>query len=250
MTVQTKNTKLEIWKLITFLLIGLIAGYIIGRFELTSITFKTSSATTNANVKTEQTAKTDTAAEVQEQTQPVTVDVSGDQVLGNKDAKITIVDFSDYQCPVSQYFTTKMLSQIKTDYIDTGKIKYIYKDFPLNMHKYAVNASLAAECAGQQGKYWEMHDKLFIAQNEWSTSENPDETLKGYAKELALNTTKFDTCYSAQGTKDEIMEDKKIGTDLGVKGTPTLIINGYITRGVPQDYEDLKATLDNMISSQ
>lgn len=251
MTFPAKKTKSEIWKFITFLLLGLISGYIIGRFELTTITFRTTDSTAAAEVKTEQTAKTDTSAQVKEPAKPVNVDINGDQVLGSKDAKIVIVDFSDYQCPVSKYFTAQILSQLKTDYIDTGKIKYIFKDFPLNMHKYAVYASLAAECAGQQGKYWEMHDMLFNSQNEWaSAEEKPDEIFKSYAKQLALNAVKFETCYTSQETKDEIMEDKKIGTDLGVSGTPTLIINGYISRGVPQDYEQFKAYLDNLIGSQ
>jgi protein-disulfide isomerase len=246
MTSTAKKAPLAIWKLITFLLMGLIIGYVVGRFELTTITFRTSSE--NENTKADQTAKTnDTGdtAKTQEPEKPVNVNIEGDNFLGNKDAKIVLVDFSDYQCPVSKYFTTTMLPKLKADYIDTGKMKYIYKDYPLNMHKFAVQASLTAECAGAQGKYWEMHDMIFNSQEVWSKVETPDETFKGYAKTLALNTAKFDECYASQATKDEIMEDKKTGTDLGVSGTPTLIVNGYITRGVPQDYENFKAYIDS-----
>jgi len=92
-----------------------------------------------------------------------------DPQLGSKDAKVTLVEFTDYQCPYCGKHASSTGKQIKSDYIDTGKIKFVLKDFPLtSIHPNAFKAAEAARCAGEQGKYWEMHDKLFESQSEWS----------------------------------------------------------------------------------
>lgn len=92
------------------------------------------------------------------------VSMDDDPVLGNANAPITIIEFSDYECPFCKRFYDQTFGQIKKDYIDTGKVKFIYRDYPLSFHPGAEPAAQAANCAGEQGKYWEMHDKIFQAQ--------------------------------------------------------------------------------------
>ena len=155
------------------------------------------------------------------------VDVSADDdpVLGEKDAPVTIIEFSDFQCPFCERFYSQTLEQIKTNYIDTGKVKLIYRDFPLDsIHPMAQKAAEAAECADEQGKYWEYHDKLFQNQEEWVTTGISK--LKEYAKGLSLDSSKFDKCLDDGKYEDEVAKDFQDGAQAGVQGTPSFFING------------------------
>ena len=155
------------------------------------------------------------------------VDVSADDdpVLGEKDAPVTIIEFSDFQCPFCERFYSQTLEQIKTNYIDTGKVKLIYRDFPLDsIHPMAQKAAEAAECADEQGKYWEYHDKLFQNQEEWVTTGISK--LKEYAKGLSLDSSKFDKCLDDGKYADEVKKDFQDGAQAGVQGTPSFFING------------------------
>jgi len=226
------------WRNAALILIGLFIGYIIGRFELTTVT-----------VKNDQTAPTgNTVSEVQdtnteEPTNQLVASVDDDPSIGQEEAAITIIDFSDYQCPFCAKFYSEILPQLKTDYIQTGKVKYVFRDFPLNVHPKAQYAHYAAECAKEQNKYWEMHDMLFEKQAEWSEAENLVETFTLYAGEIKLNTTNFNSCMTSEKYREEIAKDKEDGISYGVKGTPTIIINGKLIRGV-SNYEQLKQLLE------
>src|SRR3989344_2071642 len=124
------------------------------------------------------------------------VDVSADDdpVIGDKDAKVTIIEFSDFQCPFCSRFREQTFDQLKKEYIDTGKVKFVYRDFPLeSIHPNALKAAEASECADDQGKFWEYHDILFSKQDEWSQSDGISK-FKVYAKDLSLDTSKFDKC--------------------------------------------------------
>ena len=94
--------------------------------------------------------------------------VDDDDFKGDEDAPVTIVEWSDFECPFCTRFYTETLGKLEEKYINTGKVKFVYRDFPLGFHANAQKAAEAAECAGEQGKYWEMHDKLFEKQAEWS----------------------------------------------------------------------------------
>src|SRR5206468_10780677 len=110
--------------------------------------------------------------------------------LGRADAPVTLVEFSDFQCPFCGRFFATTLPALKQDYIDTGKLRYVFRDFPLDqLHPNARNAAAAAHCAGEQGKYWEMHDTLYRNQRTLQV-----EHLKGFALELSLNGNAFTTC--------------------------------------------------------
>ena len=159
------------------------------------------------------------------------VDVSADDdpFMGDKNAPVTIIEFSDFQCPFCRRFWSDTLSQIKTQYIDTGKVKLVYRDFPLDsIHPGAKPAAEAAECAEDQGKFWEMHDKIFEEQNKQGqgTVQFGVTDLKNWAGELGLDQDKFDSCLDDGKYADEVAKDFQDGAQAGVQGTPSFFING------------------------
>jgi len=170
-------------------------------------------------------------------------------VMGLPDAPVTIVEFTDYQCPYCQRHATQTLVQIKNDYIDTGKVRYILKNFPLTqIHPQALTAAQVAECAGEQGKYWEMHEKLFDEQKQWSGNNDAFSVFKGFAKDLSLDEKAFEECVTSERYKDKAMADQKEGIAAGVTGTPAFFINGQFVSGA-QPYEVFKKMIDQMLAS-
>ncbi len=149
---------------------------------------------------------------------------------GDDSAPVTIVEFTDYQCPYcSQYFTSTY-PQINEQYINTGKVRYMVRDFPLPFHGNAAIAAQAARCAGDGGKYWEMHEVLFEKQEDWS-SGNPTETFTSYAGDIGINTGSFSDCLSSEKYKQAVDDDLELAQQLGVGGTPGFFINGKLLVG-------------------
>ena len=175
----------------------------------------------------------------------VEVDTANEPYLGNANAKVVVVEFSDYQCPFCERAYSDTYPQIKKEYIDTGKIKYVVKDFPLPFHTEADEAAEAAGCAFKQGsdKFWLMHDKLFVAQSAWAGNANPKEIFKTYAKDLGLNTASFNSCLDSGENKQEVQQDISQGSSYGVSGTPTFYINGVGVVGA-QPYSVFKQAID------
>lgn len=145
-------------------------------------------------------------------------------VRGPDNATVTIVEYSDFQCPACGA-AAPIIADILEAY--PTQVKFIYKDFPLSFHSYAQKASEAAECAGAQGKYWEMFDKLFANQEALTVSD-----LKGYAAELGLNTTEFDACLDSGRMEMEVKLDADEGKRLSIRGTPTFFVNDERIVGV------------------
>ena len=174
-------------------------------------------------------------------TQP-TVDmellIDDDDVKGDKDAPVTIVEWSDFECPFCGRFYSQTLKQIDEEYIQTGKVKFIYRDFPLTSHQNAQKAAEAAECAGEQGKYWDMHDTLFESGVKGGVS-----SFKGFASDLGLDTDEFDDCLDSGKMAAEAQKDMRDGAASGVTGTPGFIVNGKVVKGA-QPFEAFKAIID------
>jgi len=154
---------------------------------------------------------------------------SEDPLKGDKDAPVTIVEFSDFQCPFCAKFYSDTFSKIEKEYIQTGKVNLVYRDFPLSFHGNAQKAAEAAECAQEQGKFWDYHDLLFENQPEWSSGGIGE--LKNYAKEINLNSEEFNECLDSGAMKEEVEEDFQEGSALGVSGTPAFFINGELISG-------------------
>jgi protein-disulfide isomerase len=203
---------------------------VVNTFSITSLSGKFVALTTNqintGNIGETQPLQGNQPTANQEPSQPQRIEVSldDDPVKGSPNAKVTIVEFSDFQCPFCARFATQTLPQIEEKYIKTGKVKLVYRDFPLNFHQYAQKAAEAAECADEQGKFWEYHDILFQKQFEWSSAG--ESKFKEYAQQLGLNTQKFNQCLDSGKYANEVQKDYNDGLKYGVSGTPTFFING------------------------
>ena len=156
----------------------------------------------------------------------VQVSVDDDDFLGDANAPVTIIEFSDYECPFCARFYEDALQQIKEKYVDTGKVKFIYRDFPLSFHTNAQKAAEAAECAGDQGKYYEMHNMLFESGVDGGVT-----AFKQYATNIGLNSNEFDVCLDSGKYYDEVQNDIKDGSAAGVRGTPATFVNGILVSG-------------------
>ncbi len=180
--------------------------------------------------------------EVQVMLKPPRVKVAADgPSKGASGAPITIVEFSDFECP----FCVKAeatVNQVMKAY--EGKVRLVYRDFPLPMHSNAQKAAEAARCAGDQGKYWEMHEKLFANQRALAV-----DALKGYAKELKVDQAKFDKCLDSGEKAKGIEVDRKAGEQAGVTGTPAFFINGLFLNGA-QPFEEFKSAIDGELAAQ
>ncbi|MDO8511596.1 MAG: thioredoxin domain-containing protein [Nanoarchaeota archaeon] len=161
-----------------------------------------------------------------------------DAVKGDKDAPVTIVEWSDFECPFCARFYEQTLPSIEEEYIKTGKVKLVYRDFPLGFHANAQKAAEAAECAGEQDKYWEMHDLLFGQGVQGGVAG-----FKQYAKTLGLNAAKFDACLDSGAMAGEIQQDMADGAAVGIQGTPGFIVNGKLVSGA-QPFAVFKQVID------
>ena len=158
--------------------------------------------------------------------------VDDDPSLGNKNAPVTIVEFSDFQCPYCSRFRTQTFDQIKEQYIDTGKVRFVYRDFPLSsIHPIAQKAAEASECADEQNKFWEYHDKIFLNQPSLSV-----DNLKLWAKELSLDIAKFNSCLDSGKYANEVKKDLSDATKVGGQGTPYFLVgNTQLSGAYPFD---------------
>jgi len=167
-------------------------------------------------------------------------------VKGSDDAKVIMVELTDYQCPFCKRYVDDSLGQIMKNYVDTGKVKYMLRDLALPFHANAHITAEAARCAGEQGKYWEYHDKLFASQAEWSEGE-ANSLLKGYAVNVGLNEWEFNSCLDEGKYKTAVNEDIAVANKLGIRGTPTFFINGKkLVGAVP--LATFKAAIDEALA--
>jgi len=165
---------------------------------------------------------------------------------GREDAVVTMVEFTDYQCPFCKRHFDQTAEQLETDYIKTGKVRWILRDLPLSFHQNAHLAAEAARCAGDQEKYKAMHDKLFATQTAWGESETAKTLFSGYARTLGLNTTTFDQCLTDGKYKAAVDEDLFLAAKVGASGTPTFYINGQPLVGA-QPFAAFKAAIDTAL---
>jgi protein-disulfide isomerase len=147
--------------------------------------------------------------------------------VASTSAKVTIVEFGDYQCPACA-MADPTVTQVIRQYVrvDPLKVNVVFRNFPLPQHKNALISAEAAEAAGEQGKYWEMHSLLYEHQKAWENLNNPIEVFVGYAKDLNLNIDQFKQSVESNKYAEKINKDKQDGLKLGVNSTPTFYING------------------------
>lgn len=186
----------------------------------------------------------------------VSVSLDDDPQLGDKNAPVVMIEFSDFQCPFCRRFFDQTLSQVKTDYIDTGKVLFVYRDFPLDsLHPQATPAAEAAQCANEQGKFWEYHDNIFEEQNKQGsgTVQFSNDDLKEWAADLSLDTTQFNSCLDSGKYSSEVSSDFQDGVNVGVSGTPTIFIgspeSGYQKIVGAQPYSVIKSVIDEELGA-
>lgn len=160
-----------------------------------------------------------TAPSVPPKLENLTVKGGAIYVLGKSDAPLTLVEFTDYQCPFCARFETTTFPEIKKNYIDTGKVRLILRDLPLDFHPFALKAAQSVHCAGDQGKFWEMKELVFKNQNKIDV-----DSLAGYAKDLSLNGDTFKSCMAEGKHLKEIGDEATYAQSLGITGTPTFIL--------------------------
>lgn len=146
--------------------------------------------------------------------------IAGASLMGDPDAAVTLIEYSDYQCPFCSRHAKQTMPQIIENYIDTGKVKFVMREFPIpSLHPRASAASEAALCAGAQGKYWEMHDVLFNNQRKMS-----DGDLRAYATEIGLDPGAFNECMENKEFAEQVAKDMEEGQEMGVRGTPSFVL--------------------------
>jgi protein-disulfide isomerase len=187
---------------------------------------------------------------------PIKISVDDDPIIGSPNAPITIIEFSDFQCPFCARFHIQTLPIIMNEYVNDGKVKLVFRDFPIqSIHQNAIPASIAAECANEQGKFKEMHDILFEKQNEWS-KKNTDNVIilfNQYASEFGLEEEKFDSCLKNGKYIEEIQKDLNDGRTYGITGTPGFFIGndeiGFVELKGAQPFESFKKVIDSQLKN-
>lgn len=221
-----------------------LGGYVVGNFGQTKTVLQNIPAPIPTQAPTQPNAQA-----------RIAISLGDSPVKGDPNAPVTMVEFSDFQCPFCGEFYTQTLPQVTQNYIDSGKVKLVYKNLPLeNLHPNARAAALAAECANEQGKFWEYHDMLFESQNSWASlgSVNATNTFKQYASQLGLDTNSFNSCVDTAKYTDKVNKDSQDGTNYGATGTPTFFIGndkkGYIKLVGAQPFSAFKLELDSELS--
>lgn len=168
--------------------------------------------------------------------------INGQPFKGSKTAKVTIEEFCEFECGFCAKFHNEVFPQLEKDYINTGKVLFIFRNYPLIPKKgNSMIAAQAAECALEQGKFWEYHDKLFENRKALELDD-----LKKYARELRLDTLTFKKCLDNNETKAAVEQDIQEGKKRGINGTPTFYINGKESAGV-SSYENFKEQIEKQL---
>jgi protein-disulfide isomerase len=166
-------------------------------------------------------------------------------VLGSDSAPVEIVEFADFECPSCARFAILEWPEVQQRLLPTGRLKWRFMNFPLQGHTASPPAHLAAGCAGEQGRFFEMMDAIFNRQNEWASERNPARKIRDYAKQLGLDLSRFDACVETAHAKPGVDADYAEGERLGVNATPTFFVNGREWPGV-LNYDQIQAIVDSL----
>lgn len=157
---------------------------------------------------------------------PVGQTAEGFWYKGNPDAAVKVIKYSDFQCPACAFYVKNLAPIVDRDYVETGKIQFIYHEFPLDIHANAQAAGEAGRCAGDQGKFWQMHDMLFANQSQWFQLSSPNNVFSSYAGQIGLNRSTFDSCMSGGTHSTQVTAAGQEAIAANIGATPTFIVNG------------------------
>ncbi len=253
-TSHVSMQKTNPWMISTLILVGVIVGYGLGNMPLfggdTQASAVVGAEPSLPGVRPSAPEKPQPVVLSDEEYDKLSKSLvdSDDPVLGDKNAPVTIVEFSDFQCPFCQRFYADTFPSIKKNYVDTGKVKVVYKDYPLSFHEQAQKAAEAAQCANEQDKFWEMHDLVFQRGSEWvGDSEKASVAFKQFAQELKLNEKKFASCLDQGQQAAEVRKDFLTGVSAGIEGTPGFFVQGRTVSGA-QPYGVFQSLIDEVLA--
>jgi protein-disulfide isomerase len=181
------------------------------------------------------------------------VDIDKEPFKGSANAKVTIIEFSDYQCPFCGRYDKETYPQILKDYVESGRVKYVWRDLPLDFHKNSFKAAEAAHCAGEQGRFWEMHDRLFSNQTNIAAEDLPK-----HAEAIELNRSLFQQCLDSGRYANEIKRDIADAGAAGITGTPSFLIGVVQSNSKvkvlkklvgAKPYADFKTAIDGLLGA-
>jgi protein-disulfide isomerase len=152
-------------------------------------------------------------------------------VKGDPNAPVEITEYADYQCPFCQTFATLQMPTIEERLIKTGRLRWRYRDFPLQQHPFSRLAAHSAACADDQGKFWQQHEKLYDGQAEWSGARDAAPIFRQYAQEIGLDLGKYDACMSGHIHAGRIQASLEEGMRVGVQSTPTMVVGNRLYQG-------------------
>ena len=150
---------------------------------------------------------------------------------GSPDAPVEITEFADFQCPFCQTFATLQMPTIDERLIQTGRVRWRYRDFPLQQHPYSRLAAHSAACADEQGKYWDQHQRIYEGQSEWSEARDAGALFRNYAKGVGLDLGRYEACMRSGKYAGRIQASYNEGVQVGVNSTPTLLIGDRLYKG-------------------
>ena len=167
-------------------------------------------------------------------------------LMGNAAAPVQIIEFADFECPACGSFATLTEPDMRKRLVETGQVSYRFLDFPLPIHANTWDASMAAACANEQGKFWEMHDQIFATQDQWATqaTNRPKAVFSRLARAILLNESQWDDCYDSQKYKLNIEANRREGERRLVQSTPTFVIGDKQLLGA-LGFDQLKAFVDS-----
>jgi protein-disulfide isomerase len=169
---------------------------------------------------------------------------------GDSSATVTIIEFGDYQCPGCAMFATQVKPQIELSLVETGKVQFVFYDFPItSIHPNAFLAARAARCADDQGRFWDYHDNLFRVQPRWSALTNAVGIFEEYARTLEMDDGAFEACLNSDRHAELVTANMQLGEVLGVPSTPTiLIVHNGTTRQVEPDFLAIQSYVNELLS--
>ena len=169
--------------------------------------------------------------------------------LGSDSAPVAITEYSDFECPFCAAFATVQMPVVREQLIATGKVRWRFRDFPLSSHEHSRTAALAAQCGGEQGKFWEMHDQL-SSQHQWAqTRKDPSGLFRDFARNVGLDLDRYSACVGSQRYAARIEASRQEGEALGVASTPSFFVNGRKYQGRATS-DALKTLVDSLSAAR
>ncbi len=168
----------------------------------------------------------------------------GGYSVGDPGAPVEIVEFADFECPACRMDWVLTIHDIKQRLVSTGRVRLVFRDFPLNSHMNARPAHHSAACVAEQGKFWEMHDRLFDTQSAWTGRSGAERMFRGYARDLGVDVDEYDACTREGRFRARIQASLEGGVSLGVAATPSYLIGDRLYTSL--SYDEMKAVVDSL----